>query len=531
MDVSHFGCITVPLHFLIDFPADYPASAPNIGFSFEFQYRGGASYTMASGRLKSKKVICLDVLGNFEGYHGEWKQSVGSGWTAAYTVTTLLVQLQSVLCDLGGSMSQRERDVTYQSAMRFAEKHPNSMLELLDEEDVREKHQERNRLARLDKICVGEQAKAFAERAGFASRPEIMADFIDLLESMSSSTGASTSCNQVDTNICCFSTGKLYTEAILGVGVRREKQNLATAGELLSQEAFDGGLRQNTNKSPFEFFIPVWINAEHACNSPAWRESVVKSCNKIAGEVYNTWDEPGVLEVFPRLINQLIVEMMRPDADKSEAIATFEAMCNFWRTFRWLVETRSRLQQRIQHKLEGFVSDESQRHKDSARDLGIVLVLYTVFQGMVGCPTREKFVNAYVDENSLRWVMWWQRDGVQPKSGPVFDATKVSREIAMFQFMVVDVVLGDVTKSLEDMESTNCRLPERLEALQTQWRDRKNATKSWSDYFRFIGAARPKLAVDDWIAQCQSRAKERGPQYGGGKGKGFGKGGKNGKGK
>merc|ERR1712178_605948 len=95
MEVTHFGTVTVPLHFLIDFPADYPQSAPNIGFSFEFQYRGGARYIMPDGRLKGKKVICLDVLGNFGNYHQEWKNSVGSGWSPAYTVTTLLLQLQS----------------------------------------------------------------------------------------------------------------------------------------------------------------------------------------------------------------------------------------------------------------------------------------------------------------------------------------------------------------------------------------------------------------------------------------------------
>ena len=48
-------------------------------------------------------------------------------------------------------------------------------------------------------------------------------------------------------NICCWSTGKLYTQAMLGVGIRREKKNLGTAAELLSKEAFDGGLRQNTD--------------------------------------------------------------------------------------------------------------------------------------------------------------------------------------------------------------------------------------------------------------------------------------------
>jgi len=65
---------------------------------------------------------------------------------------------------------------------------------------------------------------------------------------------SSTTAIEVDGNICCFATGKLYTEALLGVGVSREKKNLGTAAELLSKEAFDGGLRQSTNKSPFEFF-------------------------------------------------------------------------------------------------------------------------------------------------------------------------------------------------------------------------------------------------------------------------------------
>lgn len=45
------------------------------------------------------QVICLDVLGNFDFVHTEWKQTVGSGWSPAYTVTTLLLQLQSVLSE------------------------------------------------------------------------------------------------------------------------------------------------------------------------------------------------------------------------------------------------------------------------------------------------------------------------------------------------------------------------------------------------------------------------------------------------
>merc|ERR1719230_577483 len=145
MDVTHIGCVTLPLHFLIDFPYDYPSSAPNIGFSFEFQYRGGAEYVMPDGRLKGKKVICLDVLGNFGNIHTEWKSTVGSGWSPAYTVTTLLIQLQSVLCDLGQHMSQQQRDMTYQSAMHFCEKNPEAVLEILDEDDIRDQREKRHR--------------------------------------------------------------------------------------------------------------------------------------------------------------------------------------------------------------------------------------------------------------------------------------------------------------------------------------------------------------------------------------------------
>ena len=57
----------------------------------------------------------------------------------------------------------------------------------------------------------------------------------------------------------------------------------------------------------------------------------------------------------------MIVEMMKPDASKSAAIATFEALCNFWRTFRWLVDTRVKLRKMVATRLMGFVKEENNR--------------------------------------------------------------------------------------------------------------------------------------------------------------------------
>jgi len=554
MEVTHFGCVTVPLHFLIDFPFDYPQSAPNIGFSFEFEYRGGAHFIMPDGRLKGKKVICLDVLGNFGEYHKEWKSSVGSGWSPAYTVTTLLVQLQSVLCDLGKQMSQRERDITYQSAVRFCEKNPSAILEILDEEDIREQREQRRSQGRATKIlksCGGDQSlskrvQEFADKSCVSADSAMFDEFLALLADVSkggpspnsTSAGSSSVVSsdvevEVDTNICCFATGKLYTEAMLGVGISRNRQNLSTAAELLSKEAFDGGLRMSTNKEPFEYYLPVWINEVHASKSVAWQQALKHSYMQMGSGVYQvSGEDDAIIEVFPRLINQMIVEVMKPDAAKSAAIATFEAMCNFWRTLRWVVDTRPTLLARIGSTLSKFVSDEVNRHKDNTPDLGVVLVLFTALQGHAGCPTRSNFIQAYADENSIRWVMWWQRSNTKPEPIPVFQATRVSREICMFQMMVVDLIISDVSSTLKEIEETNCKLPQRLEKLQGQWRQQKSSVDSWKTYYDCIGTPMPAFpSALAWIADCQKRAASKGPKYGGAKGGGKGNKGKgNGKG-
>lgn len=159
--------------------------------------------------------------------------------------------------------------------------------------------------------------------------------------------------------------------------------------------------------------------------------------------------------------------------------------------------------------------------------------MYTVFQGHEGCPSRQQFVDAYVDENSVRWVMWWQRAGTQPEASPVFEATKVSREIFMFQMMVVDLIVGSsAVETLDEIEKTNCKLPDRLEKLQSQWRVLKSDTKDWQTFFKVTGASRPTAPTSAaWIADCVRRAAAKGPKYGGPKGDSKGSGKASGKGK
>jgi hypothetical protein len=180
--------------------------------------------------------------------------------------------------------------------------------------------------------------------------------------------------------------------------------------------------------------------------------------------------------------------------------------------------------------LSAFVADEKARHKDASPDLGMLLVLFTALQGCEGCPSRKAFIDAYVDENFVRCVMWWQ-DTVPAKAAPVLEATKVSREICMFQLMLSAIVVGEnVDDTLQEMEETNCKVPQRLELLQSRWREQKGSTNTWKLFFERIGASLPPFSsTEDWIADCVRRSAAKGPKYvriqkGSGKGSSKGKG-------
>ena len=84
--ITHTKLTHVDLHFNILFPSDYPDSAPSIGFTVTFPYNLGAAYVKSDGPLKGKFVLCMDILGNFDHVHTEWKTNVGSGWSPSYNV-------------------------------------------------------------------------------------------------------------------------------------------------------------------------------------------------------------------------------------------------------------------------------------------------------------------------------------------------------------------------------------------------------------------------------------------------------------
>ena len=96
----------------------------------------------------------------------------------------------------------------------------------------------------------------------------------------------------------------------------------------MSKSAFEQGLRKSTNKQDFEYFLPAYLNPDHSIQHPEWMSTLLKSLETITIEVYEipaTFCLGQIQQIFPRLINTLVVEMMKDlDSDETTGYERFQ---------------------------------------------------------------------------------------------------------------------------------------------------------------------------------------------------------------
>jgi|APCry1669188879_1035177.scaffolds.fasta_scaffold156185_2 hypothetical protein len=122
-----------------------------------------------------------------------------------------------------------------------------------------------------------------------------------------------------------------------------------------------------------------------------------------------------------------IVEMKK--SQKAQAILFFECICSVWRTLFYVIQENESLKSLAIEMVKAFTYDENERHKEKIPDLGVFLALYTAVCDKINF---EDFVDALIDENFIRCVMWWRDSVSRETADEVFKATQVSREILLF---------------------------------------------------------------------------------------------------
>lgn len=472
--------VVVPMHLVIVFPSDYPASAPNAGFCTDFDYQDGASYFGTKPRdhdaLVGKKVICLNILGNFADIHTEWKAERGTGWSSAMNVTTLLVSLQAILSDLDQVMSAHSKQQMYKDAMAyscnvtedeihsgdapyppFAEaagkkkcpplsesaKSENSTKTSTSASSAGRLGQKMHRTFELSETLQEQLTLLHYGDQVMHEKNELITLLLQakregyeecLLEVGVGKLGLEGGAEGVEEEghgktepfeevAECFMTGSNYSEDTLGFGLKVDRNLIKTEGELLSAEAYGMGLRTSTMKVPFTHFLPAFITPFHVERNDWEGKMRHNLCELALSMDKGLWKAlkqgkrevdfaESVITVLPNLINTMIVEIMK--SQKAGAIAFFEALCSFWRTLRYFVTTTPSVHAAARNRLNNFVTSRAARHKDYVPDLGQLLALSTAMtvDGNDLDHSATAFIDAYLEESFTRNVMWWKRKGV-----------------------------------------------------------------------------------------------------------------------
>jgi len=519
------------LHAILHAPNNYPQSPPNVGFCIPFTYTMGASYTdRKPGPLQGTMVLCLNILGNFANVHTEWKAEEGEGWSPSMSIETVLVQLQSMLASLDNDMSDqskldlvaRTKKYTVKAGVNF-HTYEKPWPALVSQKEFARIESMKSVLRSLPKP-VQKQAKQFMD----SLNPSQVSEFSGLMTNLMSQLSVNQAGDQEgageieDDSVRCYVTKVHFSEELLGYGVYVDKKQLKTPGDLLSKSSFyEDGVRLSSTKKQFTHFLPAFINKNHAMNAK-WRELTMQCLQKLAAALPRPRDgQPSidpVLDVLPNLINSMIVEIM--SGDRAAAIAFFEALCSFWRTLRYFLfedEQAQKFSKKAMKKLKAFCTTVQGKHKNKVPDVGQLLALWTCLTDRVSEAT---FVDAYVEESSLRSVMWWLDGAPQDrKSRYVFEKMAVGRQLFMFQMTVCRFLIqGNPTHTCQKLDSSCGRLPDRLELLQNKWKQVQPNIKTWKEYFQYIGASKayavPILRnVNAWCNNLISRCNQIGSPY------------------
>ena len=322
-------------HMEIEFPDDYPSRPPTIKM-----------LTPLPHPHVFQQEICIDILDNFRDHFSAEKGKNFSGWSSAYTVQSILVQLQAFLFNV-------------------------------DDTD--------GSLAAAGDIPAAVKASQFFTCGACAHRPQRPWPDLPCLKSATELTAAERRAVGGTAEMWrCYYTRESWEETIIGFGwqvtartnQRRDPdhpdkffQRLIVEPflEPLSYTAFAHGVRSSIQGRALNVFTPLYINAQHGARI---RDILLDSLGRVAGgENEGAGFTPAKgLKVLTYMMNSVIVAWFHHKLWASENGVLGYCACH--RLLLYLADLDPALRELADRRVEGFLRDGARRHKDYVPDLG-----------------------------------------------------------------------------------------------------------------------------------------------------------------
>jgi len=516
-------------HFVVTYPENYPDVAPKIV---------NCSY------IKHENVfddyICLDILSMSE----ETKNTPFRGWTTAYTISSLLVQLQAFLFESMGDVKGSQRKRMIREARQYycpISKHSgldNIRPPILCTREKIEKEQNSS-------ACILKEEVFFLEEMDYVVQ-SVLYEFCDegtLAKLRFLKVGGTEAIDlALEKKVYkCYYTLKTIDKkgVVIGIGAKkacmdrvsratRERkrclQQLHCSFDFISQEAYKSGVRNNVWKDrDFDCFIPLYINKSHGKYSlPAAEKYILELWNTSGlANHYRRITPDLILATLSKLMNTTVVNMMKKVEDLEagelqmfDSIKALEGFTGIHHLLLAFCEKYPDIEKIATQRVKRFVESSMVRDKEITPDIGELLI-----DVALSTYTWDDFSPFWIEEcfvRNARWILAKHPNlmELEAKSSCVrlnqsFEATRTGQRLAMFQrFFITEVASPDRLKGEKNknrilLSEYNRRLgrPPKGMAEKLQGHSRRVlACDNWWDYFELVNFCPPSVdKLSSWL--------------------------------
>jgi ubiquitin-protein ligase len=267
-------------HFKLVFPTEYPAAPPSAIMLSHLPHPH-----------VQKDRICLDLLSDFQNYFD--KNGNRTGWSSAYNVQAILLQMQAFLMTLEDDEEDGVKVEFYlnqipaaiQASRRYScpdcshkPGNPYPPIPTLEQTDVLG-------------ISVGDENPL---KTSFTQKTEEEA---------------------IKESLYCHHTRVTFAEDVLGFGIRvvsmtGRSKKLESSLELISYTAFNEGIRQSVMGEDFTHWLPLYISKDHAQRASA-KDLYRLAISSICGVDVSQFSPQMAVEVLTSLMNTMVVNVMQ----------------------------------------------------------------------------------------------------------------------------------------------------------------------------------------------------------------------------
>jgi len=459
-------------HLQLTFPADFPNSPPS----------GSVLTPLPHPHVLDGK-ICLDILSDFAAYFSTSSQG---GWSSAYTVQTILLQLQTFLMDF--------EDVGHGT-------------KTIDEY-----------------LCEVPNAITIARNFSCPDCGHSPNHIFPPFASLKASTPRSVSEKSI---ICdelkCYHTRRTFEEDILGIGITSTKHEsgrhhqLSSPLDLLSYSAFKEGVREavydvdsRNQKVTFSHWLPLYICKEHAERARELMEYSLRNISADGDKVPDNVPDMA-LNILPKLMNTMVVKLMSGQTVTS--VRALEGYIWFHRILIMFIKENPQLTTRLNKKISNFISQNTYRTKAKVPDLGEFLCYLAVTD-----YAWKDVASVVVEETLTRNVRWaiekypeLAKETLDPeidkhRTDKTFLASQVSLKLLCFHVVFLQCLSE---KSLDDIISeydSHYGKPS-VEMKHNFFEGVKKIKNlnSWEEFFGRIGVPYPEN-LDERLRECVKRS-------------------------